>query len=78
MHLLNSKFDDKENVPPMQRKVTKENGTQKMGKEHEWKHNQKEEGMVIRSCDGSLAAYYVMKDNIFKIGRSHTNVVRSL
>lgn len=43
-----------------------------------WKHNQKEEGMVIRSCDGSLAAYYVMKEHLLKIGRSSANIIRSL
>jgi pSer/pThr/pTyr-binding forkhead associated (FHA) protein len=34
--------------------------------------------MVIRSCDGSLASFYVMKEQILKIGRSSANVVRSL
>ena len=34
--------------------------------------------MVIRSCDGSLAAYYVMKEQLLKIGRSSVNVIRSL
>ena len=34
--------------------------------------------MMIRSCDGNIAAFYVMKDSNMKIGRSQTNVIRSL
>lgn len=34
--------------------------------------------MVIRSCDGNLAAFYVMKESVLKIGRSSQNVIRSL
>ena len=33
---------------------------------------------MIRSCDGSLAAYYVMKERLLKIGRAPGNVIRSL
>jgi hypothetical protein len=34
--------------------------------------------MVIRSCDGNLAAFYVMKEKVLKIGRSSANTIRSL
>jgi hypothetical protein len=34
--------------------------------------------MVIRSYEGSLAAFYVMKNKIMKIGRSPANTIRSL
>lgn len=34
--------------------------------------------MVVRSCDGNLAAFYVMKERSLKIGRSNLNVIRSL
>ena len=34
--------------------------------------------MVVRSCDGNIAAFYVMKESIMKIGRSQTNIIRSL
>ena len=34
--------------------------------------------MVIKSCDNSLAAYYVMNEKNLKIGRSSANVIRSL
>lgn len=34
--------------------------------------------MVVRSCDGNLAAFYIMKQRTLKIGRANTNTVRSL
>lgn len=37
-----------------------------------------DDGMVVRSCDGNLAAFYVMRDKILKIGRSIANTIRSL
>lgn len=83
-HLLRTKFDDKENIEPrhhnlpeLQRNETFQKGVNKV-RPQPWKHSQKEEGMVIRSCDGSLAAYYVMKEHLLKIGRSSVNVIRSL
>ena len=76
-HLAESSDINKENIPPLQKKTTKERGNQKASSS-QWKHNQTEEGMVVRSCDGSLAAYYVMKDKILKIGRSSINTIRSL
>ena len=68
-------FDNKENIVPLQHKQTTDKGVLK--EKQSWKHSQ-EEGMVIRSCDGSLAAYYVIKERLLKIGRSQGNVIRSL
>ena len=59
----------------MERKSTKE--SDKMVEEKPWK-NKKDEGLVIRGCDGNLAAFYVMKEKCMKIGRSQSNVIRSL
>ena len=50
----------------------------KLQKPQQRNHHKKEDNMVIRSCDGSIAAFYVMKDSNMKIGRSPTNVIRSL
>lgn len=37
-----------------------------------------EEAMVVRSCDGNLAAFYIMREKNLKIGRSNVNTIRSL
>jgi pSer/pThr/pTyr-binding forkhead associated (FHA) protein len=34
--------------------------------------------MVVRSCDGNLAAFYIMRERTLKIGRSNVNTIRSL
>jgi pSer/pThr/pTyr-binding forkhead associated (FHA) protein len=39
---------------------------------------QEDESMIVRSCDGNLAAFYVMKEKSLKIGRSSVNTIRSL
>ena len=39
---------------------------------------QEEEGMLIRSCDGNLAAIYVLQERTIKLGRSTVNLIRSL
>lgn len=34
--------------------------------------------MIVRSCDGNLAAFYVMGEKSLKIGRLNTNTIRTL
>lgn len=75
---------NKENVPPnreqgkegLQRKLTTERESCKMAKKSAFQPQ--EEGMVVRSCDGNLAAFYVMQERSLKIGRSNANTIRSL
>jgi F0F1-type ATP synthase alpha subunit len=71
-------FDNKENVPPLQRKITTDKGVPKAKLRQAWRASSEDQGMVIRNCDGSLAACYVMKDPLLKIGRSALNTIRSL
>ena len=69
--MLQIPLNDKENVPPnqLQRQQTTETIAQKMKIKREWKSKASEGGMMIRSCDGSQAAFYVLKDKNMKIGR---------
>ena len=46
--------------------------------QEERRGGQEEDSMIIKSCDGNLAAFYLMKENSLKIGRSHANTIRSL
>jgi pSer/pThr/pTyr-binding forkhead associated (FHA) protein len=61
---------------PLQRKQT----TEREGKavRRQTGMQVQEEGMVVRSCDGNLAAFYVMREKNLKIGRSIANTIRSL
>ena len=80
-------FENKENQPPMLRKDTKPRADLRDCrdiKDFKTKHNNSKvlqpcsSGMVIRSCDNSLAVFYMMKEKVMKIGRSPANVIRSL
>ena len=51
---------------------------QQLSKDFGWQPRRTEKGMVIRSCDGNIAAFYVMKSDSMKIGRSQKNIIRSL
>lgn len=71
-------FDNKENIPPLQRKLTTERGCFKPQKPQNWCIENSESELMIRSCDGNLAAFYIMKEKVLKIGRSPLNTIRSL
>jgi hypothetical protein len=67
---------NKENIPALTRKQTTERETGKVAKRSAFQPQ--EDTMVVRSCDGNLAAFYVMRERSLKIGRSIANTIRSL
>jgi hypothetical protein len=65
---------------PLQRKQTTEREGKAMRRQSGMgmQMQMQEEGMVVRSCDGNLAAFYIMREKNLKIGRSIANTIRSL
>lgn len=58
-YLTKSNLENKENIPPLQQKKTTQREILKSRPQKSF--NSKDEEMVIRSCDGNIAAFYVMK-----------------
>ena len=83
-HLANSM---KENIPPLpnlpnlNRKSTKER-TQALSfnaaPAQACEPARSSQEMLIRSCEGNIAAFYVMRGKVLTIGRTSNNTVRSL
>lgn len=82
--LAHSHSHNKENIPPphlnlpLQRKMTTEREGIRPNCNKRSGMVRQEDEMVVRSCDGNLAAFYVMRERSLKIGRSSLNTIRSL